>query len=502
MDCFQTISRLKGSLGHQFLLFIVWLSSFQVAVALQTLLEPQHVSSTSELATPPISGIFGPIEISPAVFPRNPYPGESLAPMYPTFPTMYKPNLTGKCPVNFTALSNVIDKTASDCSQPLAALVGNVICCPQLGSLLHIFQGYYSVNSDKLVLQNAVADDCFSDIISILASRGANKTIPTLCSVKSLNLTGGLCPVKDVVNFEKIINTSKLLDACSTVDPLKECCRPICQSAITEAALEMSRTQLTINDNKELVTEHNGNGPLSDCKGVVHSYLSRKLSVDAANAAFRTVSACKVNKVCPLNFTQPLEVIKACRNVAAPSPSCCSSLNTYIAGIQNQMLITNKQAIICATVLGSKLRQGCLLRSLPPDVILDNSTGFSFTCDLNDNIAAPWPSSSSMSTLSLCAPEMSLPALPTSQIKNPGNRGGGELELLSCGSTWFIDNGHGKPLSSLSYRQVGLRPTQIRVSFGRLVHLGKASTADKQRLDVARCFRRRRASFSYTKYQS
>jgi hypothetical protein len=285
-----------GSLGHQFLLFIVWLSSFQVAVALQTLLEPSHVSSTSELATPPNFGIFGPIEISPAILPRNPYPDESLAPMYPTFPTTYKPNLTGKCPVNFTALSNIIDKTASDCSQPLAALVGNVICCPQLGSLLHIFQGYYSVNSDKLVLQNAVADDCFSDIISILASRGANKTIPTLCSVKSLNLTGGLCPVKDVVNFEKIVNTSKLLEACSTVDPLKECCRPICQSAITEAALEMSRTQLTTNDNEELVSEHNRNDPLSDCKGVVYSYLSRKLSADAANAAFRTVSACKVNK--------------------------------------------------------------------------------------------------------------------------------------------------------------------------------------------------------------
>ncbi|KAI5583028.1 hypothetical protein BDE02_07G124600 [Populus trichocarpa] len=463
MDCFQTICCLKGSLGHQFLLFIVWLSSFQVAVALQTLLEPSHVSSTSELATPPNFGIFGPIEISPAILPRNPYPDESLAPMYPTFPTTYKPNLTGKCPVNFTALSNIIDKTASDCSQPLAALVGNVICCPQLGSLLHIFQGYYSVNSDKLVLQNAVADDCFSDIISILASRGANKTIPTLCSVKSLNLTGGLCPVKDVVNFEKIVNTSKLLEACSTVDPLKECCRPICQSAITEAALEMSRTQLTINDNEELVSEHNRNDPLSDCKGVVYSYLSRKLSADAANAAFRTVSACKVNKVCPLNFTRPLEVIKACRNVAAPSPSCCSSLNTYMAGIQNQMLITNKQAIICATVLGSKLRQGgvmtnvyelcdidlkdfsiqayrqqgCLLRSLPPDVILDNSTGFSFTCDLNDNIAAPWPSSSSISTLSLCAPEMSLPALPTSQIKNPGNRGG-ELELLVPIFSFFI----------------------------------------------------------------
>ncbi|KAB5515725.1 hypothetical protein DKX38_026373 [Salix brachista] len=264
MEGFQIFSCLKGSLGHQFLLFIVWSSSFQVAVALQTPLEPNHVSSTSELGTPPISGLFGPIEISPSVLPRYPYPGENLAPMYPTFPTTYEPNLTGKCPVNFTAMSNVIDRTASDCSQPLAALVGNVICCPQLGSLLHIFQGYFSGNSDKLVLQNAVADDCFSDIISILASRGANITIPTLCSVKSLNLTGGLCPVKDVVNFEKIVNTSKLLEACCTVDPLKECCRPICQSAIMEAALEISGTQLTINDYKDSVTVPNHNDPLHD----------------------------------------------------------------------------------------------------------------------------------------------------------------------------------------------------------------------------------------------
>ncbi|KAJ6683280.1 hypothetical protein OIU85_007006 [Salix viminalis] len=286
MEGFQIFSCLKGSLGHQFLLFIVWSSSFQVAVALQTPLEPNHVSSTSELGTPPIS-----------VLPRYPYPGENLAPMmYPTFPTTYEPNLTGKCPVNFTAMSNVIDRTASDCSQPLAALVGNVICCPQLGSLLHIVQGYFSGNSDKLVLQNAVADDCFSDIISRLASRGANITIPTLCSVKSLNLTGGLCPVKDVVNFEKIVNTSKLLEACSTVDPLKECCRPICQSAIMEAALEISGTQLTINDYKDSVTVPNHNDPLSDCKGVVFSYISRKLSADAASSAFRIVSACKVNK--------------------------------------------------------------------------------------------------------------------------------------------------------------------------------------------------------------
>lgn len=37
---------------------------------------------------------------------------------------------------------------------------------------------------------------------------------------------------------------------------------------------------------------------------------------------------------------------------------------------------------------------GCLLPSLPSDVTFDQTTGISFTCDLNDNIAAPWPSSS------------------------------------------------------------------------------------------------------------
>ncbi|XP_021906943.1 uncharacterized GPI-anchored protein At1g61900 isoform X2 [Carica papaya] len=447
MDCFQTISRLKGLFCQQLLFFIIWLSRFQYVVASQMLPKPSHVTSISELANPPGTGLFDPIEISPAVIPHNPFPSEPLPPMYPTFPTTYEPNLTGKCPVNFSAISSIMGKTASDCSQPLAPLVGNVICCPQLGSLLHIFQGFHGINSDFLVLQNAAANDCFSDIVSILVSKGANTTISTLCSVKPSNLTGGSCPVKNVSAFEKIVNTSKLLDACGTIDLLKECCRPICQPAIMEAALQISGTQLTMNENKNVVGEPNHIDTITDCKGVVYSYLSKKLSADAANTAFRILSSCKVNKVCPLDFKEPSEVIEACHNAAAPNPSCCSSLNAYIAGIQKQMLITNKQAIICATVFGTMLRkggvmtniydlcdidlkdfsiqaygqEGCLLRSYPVDVIFDNSTGYSFTCDLADNIGAPWPLSSSISSLSFCAPEMSLPALPTSQtLKNSG----------------------------------------------------------------------------------
>ncbi|KAJ8615881.1 hypothetical protein MRB53_035253 [Persea americana] len=452
----RAIAPLKYSSYHELLLFTIWLASFQDVKALQAP-SPRsppdsHIPNTFVLSDPPI-GLFDPIEISPAVVPHYPsYPGEPLSPMYPSFPSTYQPVLTGKCPVNFSSIEGVMDKTASDCSAPLAALVGNVICCPQVSSLLHIFQGEYSTGSDMLALQKAAANDCFSDIVSILASRGANSTIPTLCSVKSYNLTGGSCPVKDVATFEKTVNTSKLLGACSSVDPLKECCRPICQPAIMEAALHISLGASSLVANDNIIGKGAQMDVLSDCKGVVHAWLSSKLPSDAANYAFRILSGCKVNKVCPLEFKVPSSVIKDCSDIASPNPSCCSSLNTYIAEIQKQMLITNRQAINCATLFGSMLQrggvmtdvyelcdvdlkdfslqaygqQGCLLRSLPADVIFDNSTGFSFTCDLTDNIAAPWPSSSSLSSLSLCAPEMSLPALPKSVTSgNSGNRIGG-----------------------------------------------------------------------------
>lgn len=39
---------------------------------------------------------------------------------------------------------------------------------------------------------------------------------------------------------------------------------------------------------------------------------------------------------------------------------------------------------------------GCLLPSMPSDVIFDQYSGISFLCDLNDNIPAPWPSTSQL----------------------------------------------------------------------------------------------------------
>ncbi|XP_038989608.1 uncharacterized GPI-anchored protein At1g61900-like isoform X1 [Phoenix dactylifera] len=450
--CFP-VPCMQGTLYRRFLIFAIWLCSFQQVVSQEVVLKPKPSVPDKFMLSDPPAGLFDPIEISPAVIPRNPYPVEPLSPMYPSFPSTYEPVLTGKCPVNFSSISDIVDKTASDCSAPLAALVGKVICCPQVNSLMHIFQATYSSESDTLVLHQAAANDCFSDVMSILASRGANNTIPTLCSVKPSNLTGGSCPVKDITSFEKTVNTSKLLDACSTVDPLKECCRPVCQPAIMEAALRISLGGASMLEISNLPGGGTAVNVVNDCKGVVYAWLSRKLSPEAANTAFRILSGCKVNKVCPLTFEEPSSVIKACHDAASPSPSCCASLNTYIAAIQKQMLITNRQAINCATLFGSMLQkggvmtnvyelcdvdlkdfslqaygqQGCLLRSLPADIVLDNVTGVSFTCDLSDNIAAPWPSSSSLSSLSLCAPEMSLPALPIPQTSRSSGSYGIEV---------------------------------------------------------------------------
>lgn len=271
--------------------------------------EPRHISSKTELASPPSTGLFEPIEISPAVIPHLPIPGEALPPMYPSSPKTYEPVLSGRCPVNFSAISSITEITASDCSLPLAKLVGNVICCPQLASLLHIFQGFYGKSSSNLVLHNAVADDCFGDLISVLSGRGANSSIPSICSVKSSNLTGGSCPVKDVTTFEKLVNTSKLLEACSTVDPYKECCRPICQPAIMEAAVQISGLQSQMTNNKDLAGAPSSVNTINDCKAVVYSWISRNLPFDTANTAFRILSACKVNKGIFLSFSFFLQIL-------------------------------------------------------------------------------------------------------------------------------------------------------------------------------------------------
>lgn len=63
-----------------------------------------------------------------------------------------------------------------------------------------------------------------------------------------------------------------------------------------EAALKISGVQSYMNDDKDTVGLSNHVDVLNDCKGVVFSWISRKLPRDSANKAFRILSACKANK--------------------------------------------------------------------------------------------------------------------------------------------------------------------------------------------------------------
>ncbi|RVX07928.1 putative GPI-anchored protein [Vitis vinifera] len=129
---------------------------------------------------------------------------------------------------------------------------------------------------------------------------------------------------------------------------------------------------------------------------------------------------------------------RAVGNGTSNQTACCSSMERYVSHLQKQSLITNLQALDCAASLGMKLQKanitrniynlcritlkdfslqesGCLLPSLPSDATLDKSSGISFICDLNDNIPAPWPSSSQLPASS-CNKSMAylcqIPALP------------------------------------------------------------------------------------------
>ncbi|CAK9166913.1 unnamed protein product [Ilex paraguariensis] len=142
---------------------------------------------------------------------------------------------------------------------------------------------------------------------------------------------------------------------------------------------------------------------------------------------------------CPLVFPHS-HVIKGCANGISNQTACCDAMDSYVAHLQKQSFITNLQALDCAASLGMKLQKanitknvyslchislkdfslqapigmqesGCLLPSLPSDITFDKSSGVSFICDLNDNIPAPWPSTSQLPASS-CNKTVKIPALP------------------------------------------------------------------------------------------
>ncbi|XP_050213257.1 uncharacterized GPI-anchored protein At1g61900 [Mercurialis annua] len=384
-------------------------------------------------------------EISPNAGPQPFLPSLAPSPLQP-FTNSSIPKLSGLCTLNFTAAESLISITSIDCWAVFAPLLANVICCPQLKATLTILIGQSSKKTNVLALNGTDSKHCLSDIEQILMGQGAAGNVKRLCSVHPSNLTEGSCPVKDVNEFESTVDSSKLLAACEKIDPVKECCDQVCQNAISEAAtrIALKASEVLSLDEAHGIPEHSTR--VNDCKHIVLRWLASKLDSSHAKEVLRGLSNCNVNKVCPLVFPDMNHVAKGCGNGISNTAGCCSAMDSYVSHLQKQSLITNLQALDCATTLGMKLQKsnitrdvyslchislkdfslqvakqesGCLLPSLPSDATLDKSSGISFICDLNDNIPAPWPSSSQLSASS-CNKTLKLPALPAAASAQNG----------------------------------------------------------------------------------
>lgn len=190
--------------------------------------------------------------------------------------------------LNFSAAESIMRITATDCWTSFAPYLANVVCCPQFDATLKILLGQYSKSSGVLTLSATDADRCLSDIEKTLESQGANSTLREMCSIHPSNLSEPDCPVVDVNKFENIVDTSKLLAACGKLDLVNECCSQVCQNTIHDAASKLAM-------NGSLGTSP-GKSTVNGCKNIVFRWLGNKLDPSSANAVFRGLSNCKVNK--------------------------------------------------------------------------------------------------------------------------------------------------------------------------------------------------------------
>ncbi|XP_061350342.1 uncharacterized GPI-anchored protein At1g61900-like [Gastrolobium bilobum] len=384
-----------------------------------------------------------PPDISPSSQPQPFIPLVAPSPLRP-FTNNSVPKLSGLCSLNFSAAQDVMSTTATDCWTSFAPYLANVVCCPQFDAMLVTLIGQSSKYSGVLALNTTHASYCLSDVQKVLVSQGANEDLKTICSVHPANLTEASCPIVFVDEFESIIDSSRLLTACRKIDPVNECCDQVCQNAIYSAARKIALNYMSNSNGNHsfpgLTTR------INDCKNIVLRWLASKLDPSTANSVFRGLSNCNLNKVCPLVFPNVTSVVKECGNLISNQTSCCKAIKNYVSYLQEQSFVTNLQALKCAASLGKKLQKanisnnvynlchislkdfslqvgsqesGCLLPSLPSDAVFDGISGIGFICDLNDNIVAPWPSTS-YPLSSSCNRTTKLPSLPTATSSQNG----------------------------------------------------------------------------------
>ncbi|XP_062152254.1 uncharacterized GPI-anchored protein At1g61900-like [Alnus glutinosa] len=382
-------------------------------------------------------------DISPSADSQPFLPLLSPSPLIP-FTNSSVPKLSGLCALNFSASESVMSITATDCWASFAPYLANVVCCPQFDATVVIIIGQSSEYSRSLALNKTHAKHCLSDVEKILESQGANDNLQKICSFHPENLTEFSCPVTDVDEFERTVDSSRLMVACGRIDPVNECCDQVCQNAILDAARKIALNGMSNTDGFPVSLEHSTR--IDDCKNIVLRWLASKLDPSSANSVLRRLSNCNVNKVCPLVFPNMTNILKECGNVINNQTACCKAMESYVSQLQQQSFLTNLQALNCAASLGMRLQEanvsynvynlchinlkdfslqvgsqesGCLLPSLPSDATYDKTSGVSFVCDLNDNIAAPWPSKS-YAPASTCNKTAKLPQLPTATSAQSG----------------------------------------------------------------------------------
>ncbi|KAE8728684.1 Detected protein of unknown function [Hibiscus syriacus] len=283
------------SLKHGFTMFLLEL--FMIFACLHECLSSPPDRRKGFMLTNGATDAFLP-KITPTAAPQPFLPPLAPSPLS-SFPDRTSPKLSGLCMLNFTAAQSLMSITSIDCWAAFAPLLANVICCPQLHATLVILVGQSNVDE-----------------------------------------------------YENTINTSELLASCEKIDSVKECCDQVCQGAISDAAtrLALKASDPLSMDGPHVLPQHLTR--VNDCKIVVLRWLASKLDLYHAKEVLRGLTNCNVNKVCPLVFPNMKHVANRCGNGISNRAACCDAMNSYVSHLQKQTLITNLQALDCATSLG------------------------------------------------------------------------------------------------------------------------------------------------------
>ncbi|XP_021854539.1 uncharacterized GPI-anchored protein At1g61900-like isoform X2 [Spinacia oleracea] len=212
----------------------------------------------------------------------------------------------GACPFNFTAAESIMGITATDCFTAFPPYLANVVCCPQLHATLVILIGQSSKKTTLLALNETLSKQCLFDVNQVLASQGANDNLQQICKVRESNLTEGSCPVKDVRELGKTVDTSKLISSCQKIDLVNECYSLTCQNALSEAARNISLKLGDLSDVPQLSDID------EDCKSIVLRWLPSKLSPSSAKEVIRGLSNCHINKAGTQGFPLVSFLLQSC----------------------------------------------------------------------------------------------------------------------------------------------------------------------------------------------